>query len=151
MISYSTFNVFINDLALILKSYDIGVSFGDEKVCILMYADDIALVADTVLDLQKKINCLEQYCAKWGLTVNMDKTKVVVFRNGGFLKQCEKWFYAGKQITVEASYNYLGVIFGSTLNWARCAENLSCKALIAVASLRRLYFRLKKIANQHRV
>jgi len=94
-------------------------------ILLLMYADDIALVSDSVVDLQKKINCLESYCKKWGLSVNMDKTKVVVFKNGGFIKKSEKWCYLEKQIQVESSYNYLGVVFGSTLNCSKCIENLS--------------------------
>lgn len=112
-------------------------------ILLLMYADDIALVSDSVVDLQKKIDCLEHYCKKWGLTVNMDKTKVVVFKNGGFVKSSEKWFYAGNKVQVESSYNYLGVIFSSTLNWSKCVENLSGKALRAVAGIRKLYFRLQ--------
>ena len=31
----------------ILKTY-IGVSFGNEKICILLYADDIVLLAETI-------------------------------------------------------------------------------------------------------
>lgn len=48
-------------------------------ILLLMYADDLALVSDNVFGLQRKINCLESYCNKWGLSVNMTKTKVVVF------------------------------------------------------------------------
>ena len=142
------FSMFLSELEVELNSCGArGIdTFNDPLgIFLLMYADDIALVSDSIADLQKKINCLEQYCAKWGLTVNMDKTKVVVFKNGGFLKSSERWYYAGKQIIVESSYNYLGVIFGSTLNWSRCAENLSSKALRAVAGIKKLYFRLKNL------
>jgi len=40
------FNLYINDLAKYLKSLNIGVSFGNENICILLYADDIVLLAD---------------------------------------------------------------------------------------------------------
>ena len=142
------FSMFLSELQLELNTCGArGIDvLGDPLgIFLLMYADDIALVSDSVADLQKKIDCLEQYCAKWGLSVNMGKTKVVVFKNGGFLKRSERWFYAGKQIVVESSYSYLGVIFGSTLNWSRCVENLSGKALKAVAGIKRLYFRLKNL------
>ena len=114
-------------------------------VLLLMYADDLALVADNVKDLQRKINCLEMYCEKWGLTVNMSKTKVVVFKNGGFNRQTEKWTYKGDQIQVVADYCYLGVIFGSTLNWAKCVKNLSSKAKKAMAGIKRLHRTLGSI------
>ena len=114
-------------------------------VFLLMYADDIAIVSDSVLDLQKKINCLEEYCRKWGLKVNMDKTKVVVFKNGGFIKRCEKWFFNSMELKVESCYSYLGVIFSTTLKWNRCVEALSSKALRALAGIRKLYFKLKQL------
>ena len=52
------------------------------EVLLLMYADDIVLAGDTVPELQRKINILEIFCEKWGIKVNLKKTKVVVFRNG---------------------------------------------------------------------
>jgi hypothetical protein len=35
---------------------------------------------------------LHEYATKWDLTVNIDKTKIVVFRNGGKIKDNEKWY-----------------------------------------------------------
>ena len=54
-----------------------------------MYADDIVLVGDTVLELQRKINILEIFCEKWIMEVNLKKTKVLVFRNGGKTSESE--------------------------------------------------------------
>ena len=34
----------------------------DEEVCMLMYADDIALVAETEEDLQDMLNVLSKWC-----------------------------------------------------------------------------------------
>ena len=34
-------------------------------------------------DLQTSLDLLEMYCHKWGLQVNTDKTKIVVFRKRG--------------------------------------------------------------------
>ena len=39
--------------------------------------------ADTVGRLQYMINVLENYCDKWGMYVNLTKTKIRVFRRGG--------------------------------------------------------------------
>ena len=52
------------------------------EVFLLMYADDIILLGDTVLELQKNINMLEKFCDKWGMEVNITKAQVIVFRNG---------------------------------------------------------------------
>lgn len=114
-------------------------------VLLFMYADDLALVADNFKELQRKIDCLEMYCEKWGLTVNLSKTKVLVFKNGGFNRQTEKWTYKGDQIQVVADYCYLGVIFGSTLNWGKCIKNPSSKAKKAMAVIKRLHHILGSI------
>ena len=142
------FSIFLAELqAELTRSGSRGIDICADPigVLLLMYADDIALVSDSVADLQKKINCLEQYCKDWGLSVNMDKTKAVVFKNGGFIKNCEKWYYAGKQIKVESHYTYLGVIFASSLKWSKCVSNLSNKALRALAGIKRLFFKLKNM------
>ena len=142
------FSIFLSELQTELMnsgSRGIDIFADDLGIFLLMYADDIVLVSDSVLDLQRKILCLENYCKKWGLTVNMDKTKVVVFKNGGFIKSTEKWYYKGREILVESCYNYLGVIVSATLHWTKCVENLSGKALRAMAAIRKLYFRLHGI------
>ena len=52
------FNLYINDLALYLKSLGKGIKCDDDKVCILLFADDIVLLADTEQDLQFMLNAL---------------------------------------------------------------------------------------------
>ena len=46
----------------------------------LLYAGDTANCADTVISLQRQLQRIELFCTKTG----MRKTKIVVFRNGGF-------------------------------------------------------------------
>ena len=42
---------------------------------------------------------LENYCIEWNLTVNVNKTKIVVFRKSGRLRNNEKWYYKGSKVT----------------------------------------------------
>ena len=62
-------------------------------VHILLFADDIVLTSDTVQVLQQNIIniILFQISELLGLTVHTEKSKVVVFRNGGHLPAHEKW------------------------------------------------------------
>ena len=32
------------------------------------------------------------------MSLNLSKTKVIVFRNGGIVKDAERWFYIGNEI-----------------------------------------------------
>ncbi len=53
--SPTAFSIVINDLIKELKYTGLGVSINDMTVCILAYADDIALIADSQENLQKLI------------------------------------------------------------------------------------------------
>jgi len=53
------------------------------------------------------------YCNKWRLTVNVDKTKILVFRKEGRLPQNSRWLYNGHKLEVVSSFDYLGVVFSS--------------------------------------
>ena len=41
------FNLYINDLVTFLKSFDCGIELDGEKLCILLYADDVVILANT--------------------------------------------------------------------------------------------------------
>jgi hypothetical protein len=49
------------------------------QLFLILYADDMALMAESSDGLQKTLNCFEKYYDLWKLTVNTTKTKVVIF------------------------------------------------------------------------
>ena len=75
----------------------------------LLFANDIVLVSSTPSGLQNQINSLEKASKSLGLTVNLDKTKVMFFRKGGHISATEKWFLCGKEIEIVNRHKYLGV------------------------------------------
>ena len=110
----------------------------DLSIFTLMYADDCAIMDDSVIGLQRKIKVLDLFCEKWGLKVNTNKTKVVVFRNGGKLRQNEKWHFNGHKLHTSTYYSYLGLIFSSRLSWSKAMDNQSVRARRIVSQLRRV-------------
>jgi hypothetical protein len=76
-------SLFINDLDEELKKLNIGIQIGDEKVGILLYADDVVLLAENETELQLLLDVLNTWCCKNDLEVNYDKSKskIVHFRN----------------------------------------------------------------------
>ena len=58
-----------------------------------MYAGDMVLIAESTQNLQKMLNTLYNFCNEWILEVNVQKTKIVSFRNGGKLHKTENWSY----------------------------------------------------------
>ena len=59
-----------------------GVRLVNQNVKGLMYADDVALVAESGADLQSMLDSLSAYSDKWSLCVNTKKSKVMVFGGG---------------------------------------------------------------------
>ena len=54
---------------------------GDLHICILLYADDIVLVSENEENLQVMLNHVQNWCVKWQMKVNIEKTEVVHFRS----------------------------------------------------------------------
>ena len=72
------------------------------------------------------------YCQKWGLNVNITKTKIVVFRKRGPLRLEDKWLYNGEELETFNDFNYLGVVFNYTGSYALNQEVLSGRGLKAL-------------------
>ena len=53
-----------------MKQFNIGVRYDDEMLSILLYADDIILMAETEQDLQNMLLCAVNWCKRWRLMIN---------------------------------------------------------------------------------
>lgn len=64
-----------------------------------------------LFELRSVLNTLQLFTNEWNLDVNVSKTKVVIFRNGGNYRTNEKWLYNGKNLEIVDQFVYLGVLF----------------------------------------
>ena len=69
----------------------------------------------------------------------IQKTKIVVFRRGGCLKQNEKWYYNAGKIEVVSSYKYLGIFFTSKLKWSQAKRSLAAQARKAIFLIKQVH------------
>ena len=74
----------VYDLAENINELGCGVKFNEETISILPYADDIALITSDEQSMQLMLNKLTDWCLKWKLSVNPEKTKVIHFRPQSF-------------------------------------------------------------------
>ena len=88
-----------------------GIEVDDAIIILLLFADDMVILAKSPEELQSHLNLLYEYCQSWGLKVNTEKTKIMVFRKGGNLKSTENWEHNGTPIEVVNDFNYLGTVF----------------------------------------
>ena len=58
---------------------------GLEEILLLLFTDDVVLVSSTPAGPQNQISNLQKTSDSLGLTVNLGKTKVVIFRKGATL------------------------------------------------------------------
>ena len=80
------FSLFINELALeIMQKGRHGLTLTPDvlEIFILLFADDIVLMSETVVGLQVQLNNLHNAATKLELKVNLDKSNIIVFRKGG--------------------------------------------------------------------
>ena len=134
------FSLFINDLVDYLRVHcgnGIYVSQEADSLISLLFADDVAGFSDTVRRLQRIIDTIANFCDLIGMKIDLGKTKIIVFRNGGFLKDIEKWFYKGDPIEVVSFYKYLGMYFTPKLVWSKTKDMLSKQALKAIINIYR--------------
>ena len=105
------FSFYVNDFEMeFIRTSNMPVEMRDLNLFVLLYADDMILFSETVVGLQNMLHTLSDYSKKWSLEVNVLKTKIVVFRNGGQLKVCEKWMYENQNIEIVDEFNYLGIL-----------------------------------------
>ena len=86
------FSLFINDFSEFISNRFSGLtplqscypsSKVDEmyfiKLFTLLYADDTIVLAETENELQLALDTVYEYCSMWKLTLNTDKTKIIIF------------------------------------------------------------------------
>ena len=118
------FAVFINDLVKEVNDQDMGINIVDKKLLILVYADDIAMVANNEEDLQHLLNKLHCWWKKWRVLINTDKSNCMHFRRGRS-KQIEFEFTVGRNVCeIVEQYTYLGVTFNCKGNFTPNANTL---------------------------
>ena len=82
------------------------------KLFVLLYADDAVILSFSPRDLQKSLDNLKTYSRLWKLTINITKTKVMVFSKNGRSKNL-RFSYDGQIGEIVDEFKYLGVIFKS--------------------------------------
>lgn len=110
VLSTVMFNIFINNLIDDIKSLNIGIDIDGEKIAILLYADDVVLMAENTEDMQKLINVLGVWCNNNCLKVNLSKSKVMHFRNPSVDRSNYQFILNGEVFDYVSSYQYLGLV-----------------------------------------
>ena len=146
------FAMYVNDLEAELARKGVaGINIGMINLNILLYADDIILFGKNPTDLQNALNYLEEYCNKWKLTVNTNKTKIMVFRKGGRLPKNLNFVYNNINVEIVNKFCYLGVVFTSGGSSFETQKTLSGQALKAVFTLNKYLYNFTALSPSHKL
>ena len=135
VLSPTMFSVYINDLAVRINDARLGVSVGDAILSILLYADDIALIAPDASSLQSMLDIVAEWSNTWGLSINPRKTKVVHFRNPSVPETITNFRCGEFDIEKADSYKYLGIWFDQHLRMDKAVKELAKSASRALGAL----------------
>jgi len=83
-------------------------------IILLLYADDNVLLASCPFILDNKLRILKDFCSTMGMTVNIDKTKIMIIK---FKKDTYTNFvYDNSNLEEVSYYKYLGIDIHHKLN-----------------------------------
>jgi hypothetical protein len=130
--SPSIFNLFLEEIVCRLEKAKVaGFKLHSLVVHILMYADDMVILAPSPETLQMKLKVAAKFLAERGLKVNMGKTKVVVFGRSGRRSRNNNFTWNDTTVEAVSSYTYLGVTFSSNGLFKVAASEFVSKGLAA--------------------
>ncbi|XP_071136614.1 uncharacterized protein [Mytilus edulis] len=135
-LSPTLFSVYVNDLADEINSLNLGIPINaDSMISILLYADDIVLLAPDEESLQQMLNIVHIWCLKWRLCINFDKTGVVHFRSGSSPRSNFDFSCGNTVVKYDSKYRYLGMWIDEHLDWKFTVREVRKSASRALSAL----------------
>ena len=115
------YSAFIDPLARALKAAGLGVWIGGVQVPLLMYADDMVMLARSQEELHRMNAVVSAFAKRNRFQFNGDKSAVMAFNaTPAARKRCaeQAWSLSGETVEVKSSYVYLGtVVPADGLDW----------------------------------
>jgi hypothetical protein len=113
-LSPTLFGIYIDELESFLHDHiqdGDGCLLHQVLISLLLFVDDLILLASTPEGLQRQIDALASFCDLRQLTVNLGKTKVMIFNASKHPLTDLHFYFRGEEIEINTTYTYLGVQF----------------------------------------
>ncbi|MCO5595552.1 hypothetical protein L7F22_049597 [Adiantum nelumboides] len=128
-LSPTLFGLYIDEIVdFILHRGGEGVDIAGTTVHILLYADDIVLVSETAVGLQLHLQALDDFCSQRGLTVNLGKTKVLIFHTSAQVRRQSRFTAAGGDIEIVLLLRLVPLLPFNILNYLLSVTPISLGA-----------------------
>jgi hypothetical protein len=115
-LSPTLFRIYIDKLEECLeKAGCVGPTLTGIVINLLLYADDIVFMTSSPHDLENQLRILKDFCSNMGMTVNIDKTKVMIIKSNNI--PYDTFVYHNNNLEEVTPYKYLGIDIHHKLNW----------------------------------
>ena len=101
----------------------------------LIWADDLLLLSKSQTGLDNMLSALKSLSDKNGMTLNIKKTKIMIFNKGGRHIR-RNFFYGGEKIETTREYKYLGFLVTPSGELSSGLKDLKDRALRAFHKLK---------------
>ena len=131
------FSLYISDLETYLATNIAGsITLSNLIAQLLLFADDLVLLADSESGLQNSMDRLDEFCKTWDLKINIEKTKVVIF-NKPRTQHVPIFQIRNSTIDSDTHYKYLGIILSANGSFKPAITTLANQTSKALFTLMR--------------
>ena len=117
-LSPTLFELYIDEVAnYIARSGGDGIDLTGIQVHIMLYVDGIILISKSQDELQQHLHVVDDFSTQRGLTMNLGKTKVMIFHTFAPVRRQALFTLAGGRVEVVDPYVYLGITSTSRSRW----------------------------------
>ena len=131
------------------QSSNTGPKIGSKTLSSIIWADDLIILSETEEGLNEMLAELALYTEENGLTINMDKTKAMIFNKTGKLLR-RNFKYKNAHIETVREYKYLGFILvpsGSIVTGMNDLKSRGNRAIFQIKNKMGEYFKLKPVIS----
>ncbi|CAE8629518.1 unnamed protein product [Polarella glacialis] len=125
------FNIVVNGAAVSAKRACPGVALGPElgapRVSVLLYADDIVLLAETAQELQDGLDVIAAWARRWRFTFSPGPEKSAVMVVSGPMQPELDYRLGSTVVPYVEHYPYLGVIFDHKGKWGPHVDHVTSR------------------------
>lgn len=135
------FDIFINELLVNCARFGVQVLglAKNRRICGLMFADDVVLLAPNCTKLQKALACIQKWAQIFEMSFGVQKCGVMGFGDGAqerIQQNHLRWVLDGQPIPIVTEYVYLGIPFDESLDTTKMAKARAEKGRKALNALR---------------
>jgi len=102
------FNIYVDDLIVILRNSHVGCYLADLFLACIFYADDLALLSPTREAMQVLLDLTTEYGNQFCISFSFKKTKMIVFENSKNLGTTAPVTIYNQPIEIVDVWRYLG-------------------------------------------